>query len=144
MLPDHHTPKTLSFTFRVNAILSVRLHSTRTNPLAASLPPTFQYTEWNNHDGDASDTLICCYGKSPYQNKYYFAGWIEKTKSQRVETCKLELFFFLFFFSMNFKMELKESIYFTLVTLKRFHIKNPSHMRSQRLFEDTLLHRDWL
>lgn len=35
------TLKTLSFTFRVNAILSVRLHSTRTNPLAASLPRTF-------------------------------------------------------------------------------------------------------
>lgn len=101
MLPDHHTPKTLSFTFRVNAILSVRLHSTWTKPLTASLPPTLQNTESKRivgRDGEASDTLIWRYGKSPYQNdKYYFARWIEKTKSQRVETGKIELFF-----SMNF------------------------------------------
>lgn len=34
-----HTPKTLSFTFRVNAVLSARICSLQTNPLPLCLPP---------------------------------------------------------------------------------------------------------
>lgn len=72
MSHDQHNPKTLSFTFRVNAILLVRLHSTWTKPLTASLPPTLQYTVKSKTVvvmmGEASDTLIWRYGWSSYQN----------------------------------------------------------------------------
>lgn len=72
MLPDQRTPKTLSFTFRVNARLSLSLHSTRAKPSQPSLPPTLQ-SKTIGVVMERQDALISCYGKSPYQSvKHYF------------------------------------------------------------------------
>lgn len=124
MLPDQHTPKTLSFTFRVNAILSVRLHSTRTKLLTASLPPTLQYTQrvkqWSSWWGGIRHTNLALWQKVLTRMiSIILRCWIENSKAQRVETGKMELF------SMNFKWEPEEvHILTTLGLLKPFHINS--------------------
>lgn len=82
-------------------------------------------------DGEASDTLIWHYGKSPYQNdKYYCAGRIKNIKSQHVEAGKIEFIFYEF-------LEWCKDLYFYL---KYFYMRTPegNHNSPPRLFEDVL------